>query len=194
MRSLMTDEIHHLHKDHFKIALLLQILEHEIRKSKNGQGPDYEFIILIMEYFKLFPDKIHHRKEDLVYSKMRVRIPETCKELVDLELEHRNLEELTRKLISSVESVGSDQERLQEIDGKTANEFVRSYREHMRKEEEHFFPLAQRFLLPADWADLRVTLKDAERLLFDKDEEAKANQLYQQILDRDQSVELASAS
>jgi hemerythrin-like domain-containing protein len=150
----MVEMIDALRREHFMIAQLLDKLEREFLVLRLDGQSNYDLIDLLIEYFESFPDRVHHRKEDLVYRKLKLRVPQVVDELVDLETEHKSLDRLIGKFSAAVGRVDRHQELPGERVFAAVNNFIDFSREHMKKEDEGLFPLAERTLLPEDWTSI----------------------------------------
>ena len=54
-----------LREDHRNMALVLNVLESTIETAATGEDPDFELIDEIMRYMTIYPDAVHHPKEDI---------------------------------------------------------------------------------------------------------------------------------
>jgi hemerythrin-like domain-containing protein len=95
MTILMADLLDDLHEDHRNMAVMLDLLERETGRIREGEKPDYELIHDIMRYMTVYSDAVHHPKEDLLYSGMQAEEPKLAKSLERVEPEHREIAELT---------------------------------------------------------------------------------------------------
>ena len=59
-----------LREDHKNMALMLNLLERESNRIYEGEEPDYELLQDIMHYMTVYPDAVHHPKEDRLYAEL----------------------------------------------------------------------------------------------------------------------------
>ena len=57
----MPELIEILREDHRNIETLLLVLERELNIFDRAEQPDYEVVQAIIDYFRDYPDRCHHR-------------------------------------------------------------------------------------------------------------------------------------
>ena len=65
-----------LREDHKNMALMLKLLERESNRIYDGDEPDYELLQDIMHYMTVYPDAVHHPKEDRIYAELKAFRPD----------------------------------------------------------------------------------------------------------------------
>ncbi len=114
--------------------------------------PDFDLFTLFLDYIEMFPNRLHHPKEDEhLFARVRRRSAEAGAVLDTLEAEHRRGEDLTRVLRQLLARW-----RLHGAGAATAfaaavDAYADFQWEHMRKEEDVVMPLAERVLTDEDW-------------------------------------------
>src|SRR5271157_2236694 len=133
-----------LREEHRNIGRLLRALDHQIEIFAKSEAPDYYVIVGVADYFLDYPDRCHHPKEDLIASKLREADPAAAATVGDLSGEHRALHRRARRFRETVSALLNDTDipRLLIVDA--ARDFIDAQHLHLRKEEESFFPLADR--------------------------------------------------
>ena len=71
MRIKLARILEELREDHRNLSRLLDLLEAECSEVPDDGEPDMELLRDIMCYMTVYPDAIHHPREDLVYAAMR---------------------------------------------------------------------------------------------------------------------------
>ena len=100
---------------------------------------------------------MHHPKEDKhLFRVMRERSVEANALIADLEEEHAHGEESLRKLAQSLIRYEEGGEQEFPAFEREVEDFVRNCRDHMRKEEDFLFPLAEKVLTVADWSKVNI--------------------------------------
>ncbi len=151
-----------LRQEHSDMRRLLDLIK---READTALAPDLDLLHEIAEYCLTYPDQYHHPKEDLIYRSLLRRDPEAVLAIEDIEAEHRELAVLTRELAETIEAARAAQGRLNGFRS-LLRAFVRSYRDHMRKEDQEFFPYAATALTAEEWADLEAEVEDPTDPLF----------------------------
>lgn len=162
----MPEVLRQLRKEHADFAKLLDVLDRQLAVFAAGERPDYDLVRKVIDYFLDYPDAVHHPKEDLIYRQIIGRDGPLAKTVGDLEHEHDRLASKTRDLAEILSEILAeeliDRTRVRDM----TEDFVRSYRHHMRREEEQVFPAAEEFLSPEDWAGIDAHAKDRTDPLF----------------------------
>jgi hemerythrin-like domain-containing protein len=135
-------------------------MEQELGVFDRGDGPDYEVLGAIIEFFKKYPDSCHHPKEDIIYEKFKVRDPDRAASISDLQAEHREGAVRLRRVAQAIENVLNDEEVPREGVDRIVRDFIDNERKHIALEEEVVFPAIVDTLQPEDWADVALTLAD----------------------------------
>jgi hemerythrin-like domain-containing protein len=115
---------------------------------------------------------MHHPKEDrYLFDPLRRRGAGPDALIAELERDHAeggNALKRVEQCLIRYEEGGEKEfpEFAREIDS-----FVEGYWEHMRKEEEHVFPLAEKLFTPGDWDEIDRAFKaNADPLVNDRSE------------------------
>jgi hemerythrin-like domain-containing protein len=128
-----------LREDHRNMAMVLNVLEGAVETAATGEDPDFELIDEIMRYMTIYPDAVHHPKEDVVYAELKEQRPDLAEGLDDVPEDHAQIATLGSKLRDDVEAIiaGAAVRREQFI--RDALIYVGRLRNHMRWEEEDLF-------------------------------------------------------
>ena len=134
-RQLMRE----LRQDHRNLAVVLDLLQQCIDTAAGGENADFELIADIMRYMTVYPDAVHHPKEDVVYAKLAAQRPDLADGLGDVPGDHRDIAQLGLALRNDVEAiVAGEAVRREQFIG-DADAFVTRLRNHMQWEEDDLF-------------------------------------------------------
>jgi hemerythrin-like domain-containing protein len=145
-----------IHEEHGALAAVLRSIPMLLAQHRRqGSLPDFAALRAMLFYVDEFPEKRHHRKESqLLFPKLRARTPLSRDVLDRLDEDHsrgeRSIRDLEHALLA-FEMLGEP--RRAEFE-EAAQRYVDFYLTHMRLEEEHILPLAERSLTPEDWLEL----------------------------------------
>ena len=145
-----------IREEHAALAAVLRSIPMLLAQHRRqGSLPDFTALRAMLFYVDEFPEKRHHLKESLLlFPKLRARTPLSRDILDKLDADHakgeRNIRDLEHALLA-FEMLG--EARRVEFE-EAAQRYVDFYLAHMRLEEEHILPLAQRTLTPDDWQEL----------------------------------------
>ena len=121
------------------MALVLDILDKIAASAGAGEDPDFELVDEIMRYMTVYPDAVHHPKEDVVYTELKKSRPDLAMDLEDVPADHREIAELGSKLRDDVEAIIAGAAVRRENFVKDASEYVQHLRDHMQWEEDDLF-------------------------------------------------------
>jgi len=173
-----------IHEEHAALsAMLRSILFLLTQHKRHGTLPDFAALRAMLFYVDEFPEKRHHRKEsELLFPKLRARTP-LSRDLLDrLDDDHargeRNIRDLEHALLA-FEMLGEIRRQAFED---AAQRYVDFYLAHMRLEEQHVLPLAERVLSEDDWTELDEAFSANRDPLAGHEPEADYRALFTRIV------------
>ena len=146
-----------LRQDHRNMALMLNILERQSNRIYDGEEPDYELLHDIMHYMTVYPDAIHHPREDLVYTAMREHCADLAEGLGHVPEEHREIAELGDTLRKDIEAIISGAAVTRQHLLEDLVNYVGHLRRHMEWEESDLFPRADSLARDVETATIDVS-------------------------------------
>lgn len=148
----MTTIIDDLAREHARFRRYLGWYRDEIGKLSRGRNPDYMLLDMLARYFSVFPDELHHKKEDVIYARLKARASGGKPALPDLHRQHADLSERAKRFAEIVENVLIDQELPIERVVEEAEKYSAALSEHMVAEEESLFKPARTQFSTDDWS------------------------------------------
>lgn len=143
-----------LYADHDRIRRLLTDLSRQLQAMTQGGDALDATLDLGMAGWMDYLDEVHHSREEHLFSRLRMRSPESAAEVESLGWQHseleRHLEDLSRVFGNAAECTGARRAELLE----SCQLMVNDYLHHLKWEEENFFPLARQQLREHDWAEV----------------------------------------
>lgn len=128
-----------LRQDHKNMSLMLNLLELESNRLFDGEDTDFELLHDIMHYMTVYPDAVHHPKEDRIYAELKAVRPDLSIGFDRISVDHRHIAELGFKLRNDIESVTSGGIiRKKSVVADTLR-YVNTLRGHMQWEELDLF-------------------------------------------------------
>lgn len=149
-----------LRRDHRAFEELLQALGDEVAVFEKAERPDYEILEAIVSYFQGYPDCCHHPKEDAVFAKLRERNLAAADAIGDLDAQHVEASQRLSLFTEAVENVLAEVDMPREAFCHAARAFIEHERQHIKMEEQQFFPVALDILTNKDWTELDAKLAD----------------------------------
>ncbi len=179
----MSQPLQALYREHESIAAVLHALAYLVRKAGDGKPVDKRVFRQILYYLDVFPERVHHPKEDAVLFAAIGRQSDRAQEIIArLEKQHEAggvaIRDLEQALVRW--EAGGNAERAGFVSAATT--FVERYREHMRLEEDELMPLAREILGEEDWAQIEAEFARHRDPLSGVGEETTPQQIYQRIL------------
>ena len=175
----MNDAIRKLRDEHRSISSLLHGLKELARTALDPSvRPDFSVFRAMIHYIDMFPERLHHPKEDVhLFPRLLKRAPAAATPVVgELRAEHVTGAALVRDLERKLVALEMNWPQGADQFAEAISEYADFHWDHMRKEEQVLLPLAEAVLTDDDWkaighafagnedpvADLRE--KDFERL------------------------------
>jgi hemerythrin-like domain-containing protein len=139
--------------EHRSIAAILHGMEYLVDKIRARKAKVNPRVFAAMIYYlDTFSERMHHPKEDrYLFSAMRSRGKEAAAIVADLEQEHAAGGDTLRRLEQCLVRYEEGGDKEFPAFAQAVERFVREYRDHMHKEEDVVFPLAERLLSASDW-------------------------------------------
>ena len=139
--------------EHRSIAAILHGMEYLVQRIRaRKKKVDPRVFHAMLYYLDTFSERMHHPKEDqYLFKAMRERGAEAGTHVADLEEDHARGEDALRRLAQCLIRYEEGGEQEFPAFEREVENFVRNYRDHMRKEEDIVFPLAERLLSASDW-------------------------------------------
>jgi hemerythrin-like domain-containing protein len=162
----MASVIQILLEEHRNIRRLLGMLDHQAGLLERDADPDYDLLQGIANYFCSYPDRCHHPKEDAVFRQLQNKHPAEATRVGDLAREHREAHARVSRFRENIQAIFRDEILPRETVVRAARSFVDAEREHMKMEEEVFFPIAISALDEADWRTIESSLRLVQDPLF----------------------------
>jgi hemerythrin-like domain-containing protein len=139
MDQSVTNVLAELRQDHKNMSLMLNLLELESNRLFDGFDTDFELLHDIMHYMTVYPDAVHHPKEDRIYAELKAVRPDLSIGFDRITVDHRHIAELGFKLRNDIESVTSGGViRKKSVVADTLR-YVNTLRGHMQWEELDLF-------------------------------------------------------
>ena len=156
--------------------------------GKHGTLPDFGALRAMLFYVDEFPERLHHPKESrLLFPKLRGHDAPTDALLDRLEREHADGEHAIRELehaLTGLEMMADTDEcdARRAVFERAMTTYIDRYLDHMKTEEAHVLPLADRLLGIADWTELDAAFATNRDPLAGAEPAAAYRPLYLKIL------------
>jgi len=135
-----------LRVDHRNMTLLLDLLERESNRIYEGDEPDYELLEDIMRYMTIYPDAVHHPKEDRLYAELKAARPDLSTGFERITMDHRHIADLSVRLRDDIAAINSGNPIRRNAVVADALRYVNTLRGHMQWEELDLFRRADEMI------------------------------------------------
>lgn len=162
----MSSVIETLRQEHRSIAHLLTAMEGQIESVATASDPNFDLLHSIANYFCDYPDRCHHPKENAILHQLQERHPAEAASMRDLGKEHRDAHARASRFRDDIRAIYQDQIVPRDKLVGAARSFIEAEREHMKMEENLFFPLAASVLDEEDWKTVEGNIRQIQDPLF----------------------------
>lgn len=179
----MFETIETIKTEHRNLDRVLKTLEESVAGLAAAETkPDLDLLFSTLYYIRVFPDKLHHPKEEeYLFQALRRRKPDSVALLDELEMQHveggRLIAELERALKDYDRNYPDGLEALR----KATQTYVDAQREHIAREEREVLPLARKYLKKEDWGDISRAFARNSDPMFGENIEAGFQALFERI-------------
>ncbi len=170
--------------EHRTLASVLHGVRYLVGEIRGGRAaPDFRLLGAMLYYIDTFPERFHHPKEDAyLFRLLRLRCQQAIPVIDRLEAEHRAGHDRIRELILALtryqQGGATEFYAFEEL----AETYVAFEFAHMRLEETELMPLAERFLMAEDWAEIDRAFLDHDDPLFGIEAGDRFRELFHRIV------------
>ncbi len=133
-------------KEHDLLNGRLSLLQREIATWSGHSEPDYDLLHALIEFFSVFPDEIHHKKEDHIYTALiKANVLET-EYLKRLKSEHEEMGSLKETFSKNLKNLAAHHVSPKWSLIVDVTTYIDVQELHMADEESQFLPLAKKEL------------------------------------------------
>ena len=162
----MHPQLEELHRDHVNLAKVLRLLEKQLADVQSMEHIDLEVLSEIVDYVQTYPDRVHHKREDIIFS-VYLEHSTTSRDLVErLMEEHMLLFDKTRNLRVHIEQWRQDSPVPRGRMVSIIADYLQMQWDHLNLEENSVFGLLHQELTPADWERIEAIMPLSNDPLF----------------------------
>ena len=177
----MTDTIDLWHAEHRHFSRLLDLLERQVAAFHADNEPNFELMLDLVSYLRYFPDRYHHAREDVAFTRLAQRDPQLKPVVDQLMQEHRVIAAAGSDLLQYLQQVVDDVvvERAK-VEAAAATYLV-YYRRHLALEDRDIVPRAEQLLQAQDWEAVTAAIPPGADPLFGEEFDERYRELRRQI-------------
>jgi len=163
----MTGILESLRQDHVNMAVISSLAFHELAKIEAGQTAELDLLEDIMCYVTGFPDTHHHPTEDILFERLKLRVPEAADDVDTILFEHQRMIASGTHFLDLIRAAKKDVVIVRNDIVLTGRASFTLLERHISIEERQLFPLAQHKLTVEDWVQLGERIEQRPDSLFD---------------------------
>lgn len=154
----MSKFLNQLYEEHRLIGAVLHGMSYLLEaKRKRGEVVDTRVFRAMLYYLDVFPERVHHRKEeDVLFKALRHHPAEAGAAIDDLRRDHESGERSIRSLEQALVRFEEGGDKEFASFAEAADHFIARYWEHMTREEREVMPLAERILTPDELREIEA--------------------------------------
>ncbi|MEJ2480522.1 MAG: hemerythrin domain-containing protein [Acidihalobacter sp.] len=146
-------------EDHRNMALLLELLRRDVDALREGadEALDIQRVADIVDYFAHYPDRVHHPREETMFTVFREHheaSPELSDALERVQAQHVRFPELTTTLNESLEAAMHDVPVPREELVARLDDYIAQQLEHLDLEEGLVFPELGEKMTAKEWREV----------------------------------------
>lgn len=170
--------------EHLAIASVLYSLRTLVRQIRDqNTAPDFRLLGAMLDYIVVFPERLHHPKEDrYLFAALERRCSEAAAAIRELQQQHRQGADLIENLKATLTAYIQNETAGFPAFAAAVEDYARFHWQHMIKEEDEILPLAERWLTEDDWSEIAEAFRANDNPLFGLKPREQTEQLYQKIL------------
>ncbi len=177
----MSEAIAFWRAEHANFAHMLDLFDRKVAAFHQDAAPEYAIMLDIVDYLRHFPDRYHHRREDVAFACLARRNPALAPLMERLQTEHRQLAAAGDALHYLLENALEDAVLPRKSIEAAAADYLVLYRRHIASEEINVIPHAIELMTPADWQEVAQVVPQDIDPLFGSEAEEGYRELRRQI-------------
>lgn len=152
--------------DHANFRRVLDVLDDQVAKIEAMESVDYDLLLSVAEYLLDYPDRYHHPVEDLIVDALVRHNTAASRPAVLYRAEHTDLHDRAADFSRLVNDVAADEPTRRTTFVEAGRQLSTVLRDHLRREEQHFIPLARRYLDDAELAAIAAAMPPLDDPIF----------------------------
>jgi hemerythrin-like domain-containing protein len=151
--------------EHRTIIIVVKTLGNLALAIEKGQRADVALLKMVVEFFRVYADKLHHGKEEALFFPMLVKrgVPLQGCSISDLIQEHVMGRALVGALEEGITCYEQGKSGAQDSLVQTLRKIADLYQNHIRKENSMVFPMADKILIEADQKELSEKFVEVDK-------------------------------
>lgn len=173
-----------LRHEHEAIEKMLEVLSAFAGKLEGGRPVDVETLRQTVQFFRLFADKCHHGKEEkLLFPALGAKgFPTDGGPVGVMLMEHDQGRGYVRGMVEALDSWEAKGEEARKAFAHNARRYVNLLRDHILKENNILFSMADDALSPAEQQDLARGFEEIEEKEMGRGEHERLHRMMEELV------------
>jgi hemerythrin-like domain-containing protein len=173
----MKSAVQMLREEHDVILGMLATLEIIARRVETGEAVTLPVLTDLQEFFMLYADRSHHGKEEVLLFPLLERkgVPRVGGPVGCMLVEHDQGREFVRAMVGNAPACAAGKDSARNAWAQAAREYVNLLRNHIWKENEVLFLMADRLLSSEEQVTLAKEFEKVEEEKIGPDTRTKLN-------------------
>ncbi len=135
-------------KEHELILRMLAVLAHNARKTAEGRYDNYSFYVAGVDFIRNYADRYHHAKEEDVLFEALIKngMPRENSPVAAMLMEHDQGRAYVKAMEAAALAALAGEPEQNQVIAENALAYIELLREHISKEDDILYPLAERLL------------------------------------------------
>ena len=170
--------------EHRSLAAVLHGMLYLVREIRlRGTTPRFDVLHAMVHYIDMFPERVHHPKEDAyLFRFLALRCQDAAPLIDQLQIEHRVGDEKIRALDQALERYQRGGATEFPAFAEAVQAYAAFHWDHMRTEEDKLIPQARKHLTTEDWKEIDAAFTGHSDPLFGAKAEDECESLFRKIV------------
>ncbi|AXS79255.1 universal stress protein [Dechloromonas sp. HYN0024] len=172
--------------EHRTIAVILSGLRNSAEQLRDGATAiDMALLQDMVSYMTLFPERLHHPKEEqYLFAHLRKKTAELDEVINLLEAEHRDGASLLQEVSDLLRKLDTDPVLSRQAVAQSIERFVDSQWHHLNTEEKLILPSAKQHLAESEWQEIEMAFSVNGDLRRGSEDDLRFQELFVKLTNR----------
>jgi len=172
----------HIRDEHRSLAAVIHAMQDALEAP--NEAVDITMVRAALYYLREFPERLHHRREEeLLFSRLIQRFPESKSLIATLESQHRNGSMAFARLQDALRALEANEATGRPGFAAELERYAQQQWTHMGQEESEILPLASEHLAEADWQAIANGFEEHGDPRFDLQLESGFANVFRRLMD-----------
>ena len=143
--------IDRLRREHGEMHGVLALMRRQLDRIEACESPDLAVLTDALRYMRMFPGKVHHPLEELLFERLQALDPSLRSDIARLREQHKEIYQLERWLLEAAVAASRQGPAAYPFLLEFGQRYLFTQQQHSECEEKLIFPRALERLRAEDW-------------------------------------------